>query len=365
MAVSVLGWAMAWLIGGAAPPSAPASSLEQKLIKRFDKDGDGQLSKQERNEARRLLQGRRQKEMNRKAQASRPAGNSDRAKRIQLPPGTKALRDVEYARVGDKSIKLDLYLPEKVKRLMPVIVWIHGGAWEAGSKNGCPFVAKTAEGYAVVSIDYRLSDVAIFPAQIHDCKAAIRWVRANAAQYGFDPDRIGVAGSSAGGHLVALLGTSGGVKELEGDVGGNLQYSSKVQAVVDFCGPADFTGVAPLSNDAEHRESPVLLKLFGGPLHENKEKARLASPLAFVSKDDPPILIVHGDQDKVVPVKQSVVFADKLKRAGVDVTLHVAKGASHGVMNAGTIPMASAFLDEYLMPSAVGKTHHAASQPVQ
>ena len=129
--------------------------------------------------------------------------------------------------MNNKPLLLDLYLSTKAKIRQPVIVWIHGGGWSKGSKNGCPAIPLSAEGYNVVSINYRLTDEASFPAQIDDCKGAIRWVRANANKYGFDPDRIGVWGSSAGGHLVALLGTSGGVKEVEGDVGDNETFSSR------------------------------------------------------------------------------------------------------------------------------------------
>jgi acetyl esterase/lipase len=168
-----------------------------------------------------------------------------------------------------------------------------------------------------------LSQHATFPAQIEDCKAAIRWLRANAAKYHFDPDHIGVWGASAGGHLVALLGTTGGMKELEGKEG-KLEESSRVQAVVDWFGPSDFRkiGVAP-------KTSPVV-KLLGGQISETKEKAALASPLAHVARGEPPFLIMHGDKDATVPLAQSEMLADALKKAGVEVTLKVLKGAKHG-----------------------------------
>ena len=153
-----------------------------------------------------------------------------------------------------------------------------------------------AKGYAVASINYRLSQHAVFPAQIEDCKAAIRWLRANAAKYHLDPDHIGVWGASAGGHLVALLGTTGSVKELEGK-GGNLDQSSRVQCVVDWFGPTD---LATMGGSHDKPGSPES-RLIGGPVQENKEKARKASPLTYVSKDSAPFLIMHGDQDNTVP----------------------------------------------------------------
>jgi acetyl esterase/lipase len=152
-------------------------------------------------------------------------------------PGVKSLRDLEYARAGEKSLLLDLYLPEKSRHSLPLIIWIHGGAWTGGDKADCPARRLLQRGYAVASINYRLSNEAIFPAQIEDCKAAIRWLRAHAKQYGLDADHFGAWGSSAGGHLVALLGTTGDLKQF--DKGDNLDFSSRVQAVCDFYGPTD------------------------------------------------------------------------------------------------------------------------------
>jgi acetyl esterase/lipase len=254
-----------------------------------------------------------------------PAAGQDRAAapgQAPLPAGVKALRDLEYVKGGHERQKLDLYLPENANGPLPVIVWIHGGGWRQGSKDRCPAVSFGGKGYAVASVNYRLSQHAKFPAQIEDCKAAIRWLRANAAKYHFDPEHIGVWGASAGGHLVALLGTTADMKELEGKEG-NLNQSSRVQAVVDWFGPADFR------NMGGSKDSPVA-RLLGGPVSENKEKAALASPVAHVSKNDPPFLIMQGDMDPLVPLAQSELLADALKKAGVDVTLQVLKGAKHG-----------------------------------
>jgi acetyl esterase/lipase len=241
------------------------------------------------------------------------------------PEGVKILRDLPYIENGHERNRLDLYLPEKSKDRLPVIVWIHGGAWMGGNKDFCPAVPYVAKGYAVASINYRLSQHAVFPAQIEDCKAAIRWLRANAAKYHLDPDHIGVWGASAGGHLVALLGTADGVKDWDTH-GGNADQSSRVQCVVDWFGPTELSG---MRDEGDKPGSPVAL-LIGGPATENKKKARKASPLTYVDKDSAPFLIMHGDKDNIVPLKQSELLTDALKKAGVEVTLEVVKGNGHG-----------------------------------
>ena len=244
----------------------------------------------------------------------------------KAPEGLKVLRDLEYVKGGHERNRLDLYLPEKAsKGRLPVVVWIHGGAWYAGSKNDpFPAVPLTAKGYAVASMSYRLSQHGVFPAQIEDCKAAIRWLRANADKYHLDPDHIGVWGASAGGHLVALLGTTAGVKEFEGR-GGNLDQSSRVQCVLDWFGPTELT---TMGVEGDPPGSPVAL-LIGGPAQQNKEKARKASPLTYVDKNAAPFLIMHGDKDDIVPLRQSQLLAEALKKAGVEVTLQVVKGNGH------------------------------------
>ncbi|MGA2034698.1 MAG: alpha/beta hydrolase [Thermoguttaceae bacterium] len=238
----------------------------------------------------------------------------------------KVVRDVAYVEGGHERNRLDLYLPLKAERPMPLVVWIHGGGWQGGSKEGCPAVPLTGKGFAVASINYRLSQHAVFPAQIEDCKAAIRWLRANAKKYGLAADRIGVWGGSAGGHLVALLGVTGGVKELEGR-GGNPDQSSRVQAVVDWYGPTDFVHWDPNFNKAVN---PMIAQLLGGPAAENEAKARRASPSTYVGKDAAPILIIHGDKDNIVPLGQSEQFAEALKKAGVEAQLQIIKGSGHG-----------------------------------
>ena len=243
----------------------------------------------------------------------------------KVPEGVKVLRNLDYVKDGHERQKLDLYLPEKADGPLPVVVWVHGGAWRNGSKEGCPAVFLSGKGYAVASINYRLSQQAVFPAQIEDCKAAIRWLRANAKKYNLDPDHVGVWGGSAGGHLVALLGTTGGVKELEGK-GGNLDQSSRVQCVVDWFGHSDFRDAPGARDNPMH---PVA-QLLGGTISKEKEKAALASPVVHITKDCPPFLIMHGDQDRPVPLPQSKMLAEALKKANVPVTLVILEGAGHG-----------------------------------
>ena len=253
------------------------------------------------------------------------AGLSAAGEQPKPPTGVKVLRDLAYVEGGHERNRLDLYLPEKAEGRLPVVVWIHGGAWYAGNKDDCPAASWPTKGCAVASVNYRLSQHAVFPAQIEDCKAAIRWLRANAAKYSLDPDHIGVWGASAGGHLVALLGTTAGVKEWDRR-GGNLDQSSRVQCVLDWFGPTELT---TMGVEGDPPGSPVAL-LIGGPAQQNKDKARKASPLTYVNKDAAPFLIMHGDKDDIVPLRQSELLADALKKAGVEVTLQVVKGNGHG-----------------------------------
>ena len=262
--------------------------------------------------------------------SAQPAANPP-ARQFALPPEVKELKNLEYGRGSGRAMLLDLYLPEKAQKLMPLIIWIHGGAWMAGSKdNPSPALRFTRDGYAVAQVGYRLSQEAKFPAQIHDCKAAVRWLRANAGKYDLDPNRFVAWGASAGGHLVALLGTSGGAAELEGTVN-DLKESSRVQGVIDWFGPTDFLQIGNAESDLRHNapDSPES-KLIGGPLLENKDKAAKASPITYVSKDAPPFLIMHGDRDRTVPFNQSELLYAALKKAGVDATLVPMKGAGHG-----------------------------------
>jgi acetyl esterase/lipase len=264
----------------------------------------------------------------------------------------KVYRDVVYAAPAGTNLMLNLFVPAKGDGPFPVIVWIHGGGWKNGSRASCAPLKWNRSEYACVSIDYRLSGIAQFPAQIEDCKAAIRWLRANAKQYNLDPERIGVWGGSAGGHLVAMLGVTGDVKEF--DAGENLDQSSKVQAVCDFFGPVDLLSWAKTTGF----EATILKDFIGGLPLEVPEKLVRASPLAYVQKGTtyPPFLIVYGDKDIAVPPSQSQLFCDALIRVRADAELFLVPGAAHGgpVYYEGE-PSAKvqAFFDRYLLPGAL------------
>jgi acetyl esterase/lipase len=239
-----------------------------------------------------------------------------------LPAGVKCLRDLEYIRRGDMPLRLDLYLPEKSSGKIPVVVWIHGGGWNKGSKDNCPAKWLAAEGFAVASIEYRLSRQALWPAQMDDCRAAVRWLRANAAAHGLDADRIGVWGGSAGGHLAALMGT------LDGPAG------ERVQAVCDWYGPSDLLTMPP-NVPGPGRTRADLAKangaqLLGGIVMDMPDRAKSASALHHVSQGDPPFLIMHGDADPQVPLDQSQRLHAALRKAGVPSRLETLKGAGHG-----------------------------------
>jgi len=252
-------------------------------------------------------------------------------RRAPLPAGVKPLKDLEYGRASGRAMLLDLYLPAKSEKPVPLIIWIHGGAWMGGSKdNPSPALRFISDGYAVAHVGYRLSQEAKFPAQIHDCKAAVRWLRANAAKYNLDPNKFAAWGASAGGHLVALLGLSAGLKEMEGTVN-DLTQSSKVQAVVDWFGPTDFLHIGDPESDLRHNapDSPES-KLIGGAILEHKDLAAKASPIMYVSKEAPPFLIMHGDKDRTVPFNQSELLYSALSKAGAPVTFVPVKGAGHG-----------------------------------
>ncbi len=267
----------------------------------------------------------------------------------KVPDGVTVYRDVAYVTDGHERQKLDLYVPDTGENL-PLIIWVHGGAWRGGDKTHYNPKEYLKAGYAGASINYRLSQHAVFPAQIEDVKAAVRWLRANAETYRFDRKRFAAWGSSAGGHLVAMLGTTGDVAEFE--VGENLEVSSRIQAVVDYFGPTDFLQMDAQSlpdglvHDAP--DSPES-QLVGGPIQEHKERVARANPITYVSKDDSPILIIHGDQDKLVPYHQSVLLHDALEEAGVPVTLYRVEGGGHGWFRDPKVPeLTKTFLEKHL-----------------
>jgi len=260
-------------------------------------------------------------------------------------------RDLAYAPSGHRLQKLDLYLPGGGERL-PLILHVHGGAFLGGDKSDGVPLEYVTRGYAVASINYRLSGDAVFPAQIEDCKAAVRWLRSNASKYGLDPDRFAAWGASAGGHLSALLGTAGSAREFE--VGGFPEVSSKVQAVVDYYGPSDFLQMdghrMPDGMVHDPADSPES-RLIGGAIQENREKVARANPVSYITKNAPPFLIVHGDSDPLVPHHQSVLLAEALSRAGVAVVFYTVKGGGHGNFSDPEVPrLTERFLAEHLKP---------------
>lgn len=263
--------------------------------------------------------------------------------------GIKKIADLAYVTDGHPRQRLDLYLPAKSTGVRPLIVWIHGGGWLGGTKSFVTAAPLIGSGYAVASIEYRFSQDAPYPAQIEDCKAAVRWLRAHAVEYEIDPKRIGAWGASAGGHLVALLGTTGEIRDF--DKGENLDQSSAVQCVIDWFGPTDFIdwgGDKAVLNKADSMVS----KLLGGPVPEKQELARQASPRHFVSAKSAPFLIMHGDKDPLVPLQQSEILNESLKKAGVASELITLKGSGHGSADftapAQVLAMKT-FIDKYLM----------------
>lgn len=269
------------------------------------------------------------------------------AKPVAGPFGSRADLNVEYGKAGEVSLKLDLYRPPAKQRgPYPVVAYVHGGGWIGGSKAPCPCVNLITNGFAVASVEYRLSTVAPFPAQIEDCKAAIRWLRANAKKHELDPERIGAAGASAGGHLVALLGTSGDAKDLEGDAG-NAGVSSRVCAVCDYFGPTDLLQWDGHGSVISATAADSLITTFlGGPISQRKDVAVRANPITYVTPDDPPFLILHGDKDNIVPIGQSRILDAALRKAGVPTRLHVVEGAGHGFNDATVNKMVLEFLEK-------------------
>ncbi|OYP34176.1 calcium sensor EFh [Rhodopirellula sp. MGV] len=286
-----------------------------RLFDRLDRDGSGAITRKE-FEARRP-----------------PNTNPPRQGRPTVPSDVIVQRDVVFGTGGGRDLKMHLVLPKDSTTPRPAYVWIHGGGWMGGTKDGgvakvTPMVRK---GFVGATIEYRLTGEAPFPAQIEDCKCAIRYLRAHAKDYNIDPDRIAVGGSSAGGHLVALLGTSGDAKDLEGS-GGWQDQSSKVQAVVDFFGPTDFQLFVTARGYENHNRdgSPESRLLGGGEVLSNPDGIKRVNPITYIDKDDPPFLIIHGTKDGTVPPNQSEALHEALDKVGVQNQLHLIDGAGHG-----------------------------------
>jgi acetyl esterase/lipase len=257
---------------------------------------------------------------------------------------SKNWKDINYAGDSMGFHNLDIYLPQIEKPVYPVVVIVYGSAWFSNNSKGVDL--KTLgkplldAGFAIVMPNHRSSSDAKFPAQINDIKAVIRFIRANAVQYRFNTSFVGISGSSSGGHLASMTGTSGKVgvfksgtesADIEGNVGPYTTFSSSVDAVVDWFGPTDFLmmdscGSSMAHNPANSPES----SLVGGAIQENKDKVTLANPVTYVDKNDPPFLILHGDKDPLVPHCQSELLYRKLQKAGVKSELVIVPGGKHG-----------------------------------
>ncbi|MBI1246698.1 prolyl oligopeptidase family serine peptidase [bacterium] len=265
------------------------------------------------------------------------------------------LKDLPYVPNAGDSQLLDLYLPLTAKQKTPVVVWVHGGGWKQGSKDRCQASWMVANGYAVASINYRLLDEGQWPAQIDDCRAAIRWLRVNAKEFNLDAEHIGVWGGSAGGHLVALMGTL--------DTPADEKISSRVQAVCDWYGPSDLLTMPPNVLSAGRTEEDLAksngARLLGGTVRDRPELAKQASALYQVSKNDAPFLIMHGDKDPGVPLDQSQRLNEKLQAAGVPTSLFIVEGAGHGGKQFQTPEVKErvlSFFNEYLRPAVTETT---------
>lgn len=234
---------------------------------------------------------------------------------------------IEYANPDGQHLQLNMARPKSGAGPFPAVVCIHGGGFRAGKRESYDgLVTRLAErGYVAVTVTYRLAPKYPFPAAVHDTKAAVRWVRANAAKYGIDPDRVGTTGGSAGGHLAQFLGLTAGVKEFEGD-GGNAGESSAVGCVVNVYGPSDFTKSYGKSVDA----AEVLPLFLGGNLETQRFRHLLASPLYWVTPRAAPTLCIHGTEDKYVAHEQAVWLVDRMNASGASAELLTLQGAGHG-----------------------------------
>ncbi len=248
-------------------------------------------------------------------------------------------QDLAYA---DGERLLDLYLPQRGGPA-PVAVWLHGGSWVTGDKRPVPAVllGLRDRGFAVAAVNYRLTGVSSHPAQLHDVKGAVRWLRAHADEYGLDPARVYLVGFSAGGHLASLAGLTGGDAALEGDVGGNLDRSSAVDGVVVYAGPSD---LPRLAGDCAGCQGSAQFVALGCSFLLCGDSGAAASPLMYAKAGAPPFLILHGDADRVVPVEQARLLDAALRQSGVRSRLVVVEGGQHGLLGGSTDAATQEFL---------------------
>jgi acetyl esterase/lipase len=350
------------LLSATASAQAPAKSASpiEAGFRRLDKNKDGKISKEE-------LDAQKQSNFG-KVDADKDGTISleehtrfmqrSAANRPGQPLSEKIVAhwDQDYAGSKNPRQALDLYLPKTRSRAdkpLPVIVFIHGGGWQQGDKaGGYRQVLSYVESgeYAGASIGYRLTDEAQWPAQLHDCKAGIRWLRAHAKEHGLDPEKIAVWGSSAGGHLVSILGTTSDAPEQEGKVGQHLDQKSHVQAVVNYFGPENFLSMVnqPSSIDRTVEGYPEAL-LIGGRVQDKPEAARAASPITYITSGDPPVLTAHGTEDPLVPFAQATEFHQRLKLAKIPATLLTMQGGGHGFAHPQLTETVQKFLAKHLL----------------
>jgi acetyl esterase/lipase len=247
------------------------------------------------------------------------------------------ISDIQYCTVGGQPLLMDIFVPANRIRLpTPAVLWLHGGGWERGDKNGSSGAELlAAQGFVTASIFYRLSGDWPFPADIEDCKCAIRYLRANPDKYGIDPIRIGVAGASAGGQLAMLVATADEKAGLEG-AGGWPNVSSRVQAVSSWYGPTDFTVGA---TEFEHHTGRAVVKLFRGTLEQKPQEYRHASPITYVNAASPPLLLVQGDKDEMVPYDQALRMKQRYESVGALVEFIPVHNASHDFKAYGNLPI--------------------------
>jgi acetyl esterase/lipase len=259
--------------------------------------------------------------------------------------------DIPYAQSSaGEPLRLDLHMPDAAAP--PLLVWIHGGAWENGNKSAMPLAPFVERGFAVASLDFSPASKARFPGQVHEIKAAIRFLRAQAKRYGYDADRIGVAGASSGAHLAAVVGTSNGHAELEGALGDHRDESSAVHAIVSYFAATNLTTILAQSTPfGLNIREPAVTRLLGAAPKDAEPLARLASPVFQVDRDDPPLLLLHGDQDPQMPINQSHELEGAYEREGLEVEFIVVHGAAHGgsaFYAAANVERVAAFLRTHL-----------------
>lgn len=270
------------------------------------------------------------------------------------PPPMRIVADIPYADTKNPRHQLDLYLPAKPRdeKPLPVVIFFHGTFQNADKKAGRIFAPEIVSGgrFAMASVGYRLGDEVQWPAQIHDAKAAVRWLRANAAKHNLNPDRIAAMGTSAGGHLATILGVTDKVAGLEGTIGEHLKVSSRVTCVVDMFGATDLLALSP---NTRGRGSPYG-KLLGGPIAEKLDLAKEASPITYVTRQASPILIIHGTVDQTVPFAQSEAFVAAMKKAKAEAWLIPVTDGRHGnFQGPEMMRRVMIFFDKYLRDADV------------